>query len=177
MHHKSLLQNGNDFWITELSSDTIYSLVNKELIPIAVQNPSAHSANSQLAVFPYGFNDYFFVFDAASLSMDEKYSGLPKNSRQLVWNRLTNQLEQWELYDSEIMSPDNSIKIPVTDNGSTMKNCGYLYNAPERLIDCYEKGLLKRQLKEIAPRLHEDDNAVIMLVKYNKEKILKVLTK
>ena len=174
LSHSSLLQNGNECWITELSSDTIFSLVNKKLVPVAVQNPSVHSTTSPLAIFPSGFNDYFFVFDSAPLSADDRYPNMPKNSRTLVWNRLTNQLEQWELYNSDIISPHN-LNIPVMANATTMKNCGMLYYDPEWLINCSKKGILKNELAELAPKLREDDNNIIVLVKYNKEKIWKFL--
>lgn len=36
-------------------------------------------------------------------------------------------------------------------------------------IDNYKKGKLKGKLKDIASKLQEEDNQVIMLVKYKKE--------
>ena len=47
-----------------------------------------------------------------------------------------------------------------------MKNCGVATYGPEGLINHYKKGELKGRLKEIAANLREDDNAVIVLVKY-----------
>lgn len=171
-----LLQNGDEYWITELSSDTIYSLVNRQLIPIAVQTPSIHSTNPPLDIFPYGFTDYFFSFDVAPLTLDEENHRKPKHSKSLVWNRLANKLERWELYNSDFMSSDYSFPIPVFNYGGLMKNCGMVFYGPEGLINNYEKGLLKGRLKEIASTLKEDDNKVIMLIRYNKEKIWKNLT-
>ncbi len=39
---------------------------------------------------------------------------------------------------------------------------------PYKLVEAYEKGKLKGELKEIAAKLDEEDNAVIMLVKHKK---------
>lgn len=42
-----------------------------------------------------------------------------------------------------------------------------LLDAPQ-LVDAYEKGLLQGKLKEIAAKLNEDSNPVIMLIKSKK---------
>lgn len=176
LHHYPLMLNGDECWISELSCDTIYSLLDRQLVPKLVQNPSVHSTTPPLVVFPIGFNDYFFEFDAAPLSVSEKNSGVPRNAKTLVWNRLANQLERWELYNSDDISSDNSILIPVNTFGGTMKNCGVITYSAEKLICCYKNNELKGRLKEIASKLQEEDNRVIVYVKYNKEKIWKILT-
>ncbi|WP_294477547.1 6-bladed beta-propeller [uncultured Bacteroides sp.] len=176
-YHSPILQNGNECWISELSCDTIYSLVDKDLVPVAVQNPSVHSTTPPLAIFPEGFTDYFLRFNVVSLFVDEMDPQRPFNeSEPLIWNRLTNQLERWELYNSDFMSSNNSMKFPMMSNGTTMKNCGMLFYAPEGLMNLYKNDGLKGKLKEIASRLREDDNNVIVSIKFNKEKIWKNLT-
>ena len=176
-HHSPILQNGNECWISELSCDTIYSLVGKELVPVAVQNPSVHSTTPPLSIFPEGFTDYCLSFRVVSLFVDENDPQRPFNeSESLIWNRVTNQLERWELYNSDIMSSDNSTKFPMMSNGTTMKNCGISFYGPEGLMNLYKNDALKGELKEIASRLREDDNNVIMHIRFNKEKILKKLS-
>ena len=167
LDHTSLLQNGNEWWILELSSDTIYSLVDRKKVPIVVQSPSIHSTTPPLAIFPRGFTDYFFVFDVIPLFTDEKNPRRPYNeSKRLVWNRITNKLEHWEIYNSDISS-SNLINVPAMfRNGLAMKNCGFAFYGPEGLINYYKNGKLKGRLKEIAANLREDDNNVIALVKY-----------
>ena len=175
-YHSPILQNGNEYWISELSCDTIYSLVDKELVPVAVQNPSVHSTTPPLTIFPEGFTDYFLCFNVVSLFVDEMDPQRPfYESKSLIWNRLTNQLERWEFYNSDIISP-NSSGAPVMPNGKRMKNCGILFYSPERLMNLYKNDALKGKLKEIASKLREDDNDVIVHIKYNKEKILKKLS-
>ena len=171
LNHSSLLQNGNECWILELSSDTIYSLVDRKKIPIAVQHPSMHSITPPLAIFPYGFTDYFLVFDVVPLFTDEKNPWSPYNeSKTLVWNRITNKLEHWEIYNSDISSDASFNDAPTMfRNGLAMKNCGFALYGPEGLINHYKKGELKGRLKEIAANLREDDNNVIALVKYKEE--------
>ena len=171
LNHFSLLQNGNEWWILELSSDTIYSLVDRKKIPIAVQHPSMHSITPPLAIFPYGFTDYFLVFDLVPLFTDEKNPRRPYNeSKTLVWNRITNKLECWEIYNSDISSDASFNDAPTMfRNGLAMKNCGFFMYGPEGLINQYKKGELKGRLKEIAANLREDDNNVVVLLKYKKE--------
>ena len=171
LNHFSLLQNGNEWWILELSSDTIYSLVDRKKIPIAVQHPSMHSITPPLAIFPYGFTDYFLVFDVVPLFTDEKNPRRPYNeSKTLVWNRITNKLECWEIYNSDISSDASFNDAPTMfRNGLAMKNCGFFMYGPEGLINQYKRGELKGRLKEIAANLREDDNNVVVLLKYKKE--------
>ena len=168
LYHFPLLQNGSECWISELSSDTIYSLIDRKLVPIAIQTPSIHSCTPPLTIFPNGFTDYFLVFNVVSLFADEKNPQRPYNeSETLVWNRCLNKIESWEIHNSDILSSTHSIHIPVTNiNYSTIKNCGFFSYGPEGLIKHYKKGELKGRLKEIAANLREDDNNVIALVKY-----------
>lgn len=175
--HYPILQNGDECWISELSCDTVYSLVDNLLIPIAVQIPSIHSTNPPLAIFPYGFTDYFFVFNVVSLFTDENNPNRPyKEGRALVWNRLVNRLEEWELFNSDFLSIDNSMPVPVVHYGGVMKNCAIFFYGAGGLINCNKKGMLKGKLKEISLNLKEDDNNIVMLIKYNKEKVWKILT-
>ncbi len=171
LDHFSLLQNGNEWWILELSSDTIYSLVDRKKVPIAVQSPSIHSTTPPLVIFPHGFTDYFLVFDVVPLFADEKNPRRPYNeSKRLVWNRITNKLERWEIYNSDISSDASFNDAPTMfRNGLAMKNCGFFMYGPEGLINQYKRGELKGRLKEIAANLREDDNNVVVLLKYKKE--------
>ena len=51
-------------------------------------------------------------------------------------------------------------------NDLAMKNCGFAFYGPEGLINHYKKGELKGRLKEIAANLREDDNNVVVLMRY-----------
>ena len=168
LNHSPLLQNGNECWITELSSDTIYSLVDRNMVPVAVQHPSIHSTTPPFVIFPIGFTDYFLVFNVVSLFTDENDPWRPYDeSKTLVWNRSTNNLEHWEIYNPDISQSKSIAYTPIMYcNGWTMKNCGSASYGPGVLIDKYKKGELKGRLKEIAANLREDDNDVIVLVKY-----------
>lgn len=85
---------------------------------------------------------------------------------QLVWNRHTGEMENWEVYDLNFSSK-SPIKIPSTFmQSSDEANYGFGWCTAETLLKEYAKGRLNGKLEEIAPTLKMDDNKILTICKY-----------
>ena len=83
----------------------------------------------------------------------------------LVYDKQENGVFKYSIYND-----DFSNKREVDFNSGAVNHEIAICNVLEayKLVEANEKGQLKGKLKEIAAKLDEDDNPVIMLVKHKK---------
>lgn len=163
---RPLLTNGNDILIADFSLDTLYSFKDMHLTPIAIKTPSARSTDPPTIVAPELYTDSLLFFRVIPMYYNESNYYKPyEEASRFVWNRNTNQVENWDLYNSDIDAP--MTKYP---SGwlylFNKKNMGTLLYRAEDLVELYNEGKLKGELKEIASRLDEEDNRVLLIAKY-----------
>lgn len=153
--------------IADYASDTLYSFIDRKLVPIAVQIPTVYASSIPLVIAPMLFTDSYFSFKVISMQYDSSdpmkyYYEAP----QLVWNRHTGEMENWEVYDLNFSSK-SPIKIPSTFmQSSDEANYGFGWCTAETLLKEYAKERLNGKLKEIAPTLKMDDNKILTICKY-----------
>lgn len=162
----SLLKNGDEALIADFSLDTLYSFKEGILTPIAVKTPSARSTTPPTVIAPELYTDSFLFFRVISMYYDESdhfkpYDEAPK----LFWNRKTNQVENWEIHNSDIDAPTARLPLARRDNFSN-RNMGVMIYSAENLINLYKEGKLKGKLKEVASKLDGEDNHVLVIAKY-----------
>lgn len=163
----SLLANGNEFLIADFGLDTIYSYKDDDLNPIAVQYPSVHSNKTPLIIAPRYYTDKFMIFKPVKFRFTPEYINLPyEEAPNLMWNRKSNEIYQINFYDSN--RPNKTIGTNM--RGRQFKETNYMFNwlGAENLCDLYKEGELRGELKELAPKLKEDDNFVIAIYKLKK---------
>lgn len=149
-----LTQNTPNIMIAEHVDDTIYSLKDRKLIPIMIKNPSTHKMNPPMLVGVDFFTDRYISFLACKKKFEERISSIniiyDKQSDEFY--RLATRLPiSFPIKGSKINSPRNTALCRIT---------------PERLLKDYNDGKLEGELKEIASKLKEDDNPVLMLIKF-----------
>jgi len=95
------------------------------------------------------------------------------SSTDLLYDRQKNALFEYEVYNIDYaekkcisFSPLNTTIGPRPLNDEI---ASWQVLEAYQLVDDYEKGQLKGRLKEIASKLDEEDNPVIMLIKYKKK--------
>lgn len=159
----ALLKNGRECFISDFGSDTIYSLENRKLLPVMVKRPSrAWKLNPpkvacvRLKTKRYIFVDFF----------EKKFfqEGVPENYRKLVYDRQTGELFTYRLINRDY----HPGKVEKLGQFFCDLPAGYVREkkAPTQLLQDYEAGRLRGKLKEVASRLDEEDNTVLMLVKF-----------
>lgn len=162
-----LIMNGDEALIADFSLDTLYSFKEGTLIPIAVKNPSPWSTNPPTVIVPELYTDSFMYFRVISMYYDKSdYWKVYENAEKLVWDRKTNQVEKWSFYNSDMDA--TMTRYPVADGDAfSDRNMGVVFYTAETLITLNNEGKLKGKLKEVASKLKdEEDNVVLLIAKY-----------
>ena len=135
----------DDFMLAEYSSDTIYQYTpNGAMEPIIARTPSVQTMDR-----------YYFV-EAVEKTMEFK-------TTDIVYDKQEKNLFTYKIYNDDYAYEKEAFlkSRPLNSEVPTWQ-----FLDADELVDDFENGKLKGKLKEVASRLHEDDNPVIMLIKY-----------
>jgi hypothetical protein len=168
--YNPILPYFNSWILTEQSSDTVYRYTSDHTVtPIIVRTPSVQSMDPVIFLFPSLFTDRYYFMDAVKKEFDgSKYysdEGFP--TTHLMYDRLEKAMFGYTVYND-----DYTDKRPVNINKSVPvvnEEIAALQSLEaDQLIEDYGKGKLTGELKEIAAKLNEESNPVIMLIKHRK---------
>ncbi len=162
----NLIPFKGDWMLIEFSTDTIFALSdNYKLRPLMVRTPSIKSMDPQVMLVLRFFTDRHYFMETIKNEIDfETSRGFPRTF--MAYDR-----EEKQFIGYIIFNGDYSIKKEMYMN--YLRPVGHEIESWQRieayqLVESYENGELKGQLKEIAAELNEEDNPVIMLVKHRK---------
>jgi hypothetical protein len=153
--------------LVDTSSDTLYNYTTDgTLSPFIVRTPSAHTMETEVFLTMGILTDrYFFMRTIKNEFNFEKGFGFPYS--ELMYDKEENGLFQFTVYND-----DYAEKRPVGMTSRSLNReieTGITLEA-YRLVENYMDGKLKEgKLKEIAAKLDEEDNPVIMLIKHKKK--------
>ena len=155
-----------DSWIlTEPSSDTIFKFTSDFILtPFWVRTPTVQSMNPEIFLFPEILTDRYYFMKTVKKEFDFSTGrGFPET--HLVYEKQEKTINECIVYNN-----DFSTKRPIEMSQRPLNNEIIFWQKLEAddLFDAYKEGQLKGKLKEIAAGLKEEDNPVIMLVKYKK---------
>ncbi len=152
--------------LIETSADTLYNYApDGTLSPFIVRTPSAQAMTPEVFLYMGIYTDrYYFMEAVKSVFNFEKGNGFFADV--LMYDK-----EEKAIYQVTVCNGDYAEKRPVAMTAKPInrdvENVTSL-NASQ-LVEIYKKGQLKDgKLKEIASRLDEEDNPVIMLIKQKK---------
>ncbi len=149
--------------ITPFVSDTLYSYRDGHMVPIAKKQNWMKENGACWLVTLNGISDKYFLWWA--IEKDLKKIGW--YDRTYLQDRYTGACSQIKLVDGNIT--DNSMPGKYEPNANRYcppDNCIMHYYSAYQLVELYKKGKLQGKLKEIASKLSEEDNPVIMLAKF-----------
>lgn len=149
-----LTRNTPDILITEFTDDTLYSLKDGKLLPVMIKKPSTHKMIPPMMVGVDLFTDRYVFINAC-----EKQFDIKQKSLYLAYDKLS---EVFYRIDSKLYS----IILPLKGEVDLPRNTGICEIDNEYLLQDYKEGKLKGELKEIASKIKEDDNPVLMLIKF-----------
>ncbi|RHR60726.1 6-bladed beta-propeller [Parabacteroides sp. AF17-28] len=152
--------------LIETSADTLYNYApDGTLSPFIVRTPSAQAMTPEVFLYMGIYTDrYYFMETVKNVFNFEKGNGFFADV--LMYDK-----EEKAIYQVTVCNGDYAEKRPVAMTAKPInrdvENVTSL-NASQ-LVEIYKKGQLKDgKLKEIASRLDEEDNPVIMLIKQKK---------
>jgi len=156
----------NDNWLlAELSSDTIFKLLpDYSLQPFMVRTPSVQSMSPEVFLLLRVFSErYYFMETIKNEFSFETNDGFPRTF--MVYDR-----QEKDIFNYTVYNGDYTIKKEEYMNARPISHDIESWQPiePFRLVEANKKGELKGKLKEIAEKLAEDDNPVIMLLKHKK---------
>lgn len=149
--------------LIDTSADTLYNYApDGSLTPFIVRTPSAHTMQPEVFLYTGIYTDrYYFMETVKNVFNFEKGNGFYADV--LMYDK-----EEKAIYQVTVHNGDYAEKRSVAMTAKSINHDiegATTLNAP-RLVEIYKKGQLKDgPLKEIASKLDEEDNPVIMLVK------------
>ena len=151
-------------WILlEPSSDTIYTLMpDCNLRPFIARTPPVHKMNPESFLILRLVSDrYYFMESIKNVYDFSKEEGFPK--KYFIYDTQKKDFFSYIIYNGDYTYKKELYMVMLTPANSK----GELWAALEAfdLRKEYEKGKLKGKLKDVAAKLGEDDNRVIMLVR------------
>ena len=146
--------------ISDFALDTIYNYQNHHLTPIAIRKNIDESVLSSITA--YGSRYSFLNFIERSKNSKGQYEGTTDSKLFLIDKK------EGTVYDASIIPSDMKIKnTPIWERyKQDLPNDNLLIKqlSVELLSRLSEENKLKGTLKEVASKLKEDDNPVLMIV-------------
>lgn len=150
-------RNGEEILLADWACDTIYSLVDNGIKPCFIKKNTSRN----LLITPYlKTQNHLFLYLTEKSENAEKFI----NTKILAYDQNTSKHKNVVFFNR-----DNEFK-PVTFLNvlieNRMQNCGIGVYSADKLIELNRKGQLKGELQNIASKLKEDDNPILMIVKF-----------
>lgn len=150
-------------WIlTEPSADTVYMhRPDKSLSPLMVRTPSVHTMEPEVFLFPGVLTDRYYFMQTVKKEYDfATEKGLP--TIDLLYDTKEQAIYQYIVYNQDFSEKTVDMASRCMDD----KVAFYIRLEAHELVEAREKGQLEGKLKEIATKIEEESNPVIMLVKH-----------
>lgn len=157
----------NQWTLIETSADTLYNYApDGTLSPFIVRTPSAHTMEPEVFLYMGIHTDrYYFMQTVKNVFNFDKGNGFYTD--ELVYDKQEKGFFQVSVCNGDY-AEKRTVAITAKSINREIEDVTSL-NA-SRLVEVYKKGQLKDgKLKDIASRLDEEDNPVIMLVKQKRK--------
>ena len=166
-YYRSIITFKGDFILLEHSSDTVYTfLPDYSLRPFIVRTPVIQKMDPGVFLLLRLFSDRYYFMETVKNEFNfNTRNGFPRTF--IMYDKLEKSFSEYTVYNGDFLTKKEiymNVLMPVNHEIESW----YPFEAFQ-LVDSYKKGELKDgRLKEIAAKLDEDDNRVIMLVKHKK---------
>ena len=153
-----------DGWeLIQPSADTIYHFgQDGQFTPSIVRTPPVHSMEPVMLLAPTAETArYCFLRSMKRVADFKTFKGFP--AEEFVYDKVDKSIFYYTLYNSDF-TDQRTASLFAKPQSYPIVTCQPL-QAPD-LVEAYQAGKLQGRLKEIVAKLDEEDNAVIMLVKY-----------
>ena len=167
----AVMANSNDFLIADFGLDTIYSYKDLKLTPLAIKYPPVHSRKPPIVLAPRVYSEQYLFFKPVKMTLNEDHPGEPYLiAPTLMWDRKDNKIYKVNIWDSEYTGK-GFISHAMDDKWIEEPNCFLMIHWASKLREFYEAGKLKGKLKEVAAKLKEDDNDVVVIYKLKQKQL------
>ena len=164
---------GEDFVISDMSSDTIYKLTkNRELTPLIVRTPSVHASDPRIVWGSGVTTDQFILLSAMTMDYEafgralqnQNQGGFSIPSTGFMYEFATGETS----CDVTFVNDDfPSGRTRLGGPESPQKNRAASMIQLHTLKTALEEKQLKGDLEKLIASLDEDDNPIVMIVQFN----------
>ena len=148
-----------NYVLTEISADTIYSYSSDNIMkPLITRTPSVQSMTTEKFLLVSFVTDRYYFMESIEKTMDF-------TAVNLLYDKQEKEIYKYTVYNGDYTVKEDLYMKSRPINGEVATR---LILEAHELVNYYEKGWLQGRLKEIAAKLNEDDNPVIMLIKHKK---------
>ena len=166
---RSVIPYHNSWILTVYSNDTIFRYQpDHTVLPFMVRTPSIEQKDAEAFLLPGILTERYYFLQTEKMepeirgtTFSDTYVFFPGNN--LVYDRQENAIYEYTVYNDDFSNRKVVGMIQKTVNNDIAFSVKL---EADDLFEAYEKGQLKGRLKEIAAKLQEEDNPVIMLVKH-----------
>ena len=165
--YNSMLFYKNDWIFTEHSLDTAYRYLpdGRDISPFIVRVPPIKSMNTEVFLFPCIITERYYFMQKFIKGNNEGYT-----TTELMYDK-----QEKATFESTVYNGDYSNKSQVSiarnlSQTAIVNNDVAFWHKLEayELIEANKNGQLNGKLKEVTTNLTEEDNPVIMIVKYKR---------
>lgn len=161
-----IINSGEYTVIADISSDTIYKLhQNNQLTPFIIRKPSLHDAKPVLLFESSIITDKYVFYSKHSYDYDSKDPQGITNSEEFALDMHSNECFYPNFYNADFPKGED-FDMYGFRKIAIRKNCAARLIKAEVLTEALKNGELFGRLKEIASTIHEDDNPVIMILRF-----------
>jgi hypothetical protein len=159
------VRNGQDFLLTEYSSDTVYRMtMQRQLIPVLVRKPPIQNMNTKIFLHSWLETEMYLFFSTELLDYDWNAMRWPPEKGYLM------EKKSGQFFQTNVQMRDYKGKeliigpsvIRATPNPQT----GIVVLNAFELLDAKKENKLSGKLKETVDRLTADDEYVFMILKF-----------
>ena len=153
---------GKDFIISDLSSDTIYKLTpQKKLTPVIVRTPPVQNTDPKIVVTNSLITDRFIILRKAILDFESIKTTREVSLADIMYDFETKQFNVIKLINKDFESLGIEFQQAITH-----ENIGVDLIDISTLFEEDEKGKVHGKLKQIISTLDEEDNPVLVKMKF-----------
>lgn len=164
----------NGFMLADISSDTIYNITSdRKLKPLYIRTPSLSETSYPIVLNAHIKTDNYFFFGKTDYDYQAPtYKGIQEKLDKVEEESYVLDIKTNKLYIDDIQNADyqESKTLAQRFSFNEMSKNQYVHQyLSHKLVKALEEGKLSGQLKKIASGLKEDDNPVLMVVKFNSD--------
>ena len=161
---------GGRIVLSEFAQDTVYTYESGRLSPFLVKRNRMKGKNTMMLNMDFISGRYVLMSVQERTVDNSNYFGVP-DLITLWYDRKDNSLSQVRLMNADGVSHEASEELLIeysltASRGLLPDKCALQVYLARDLLEWNEEGKLKGRLKEIASSLKEEDNPVLMLVKF-----------
>lgn len=158
-------KNGSKTFVSDFARDTLYALEKMQFIPLIVRTPTIAESNKTILFSIYFRTNRYTLLSSVEKKIDKDKGELAPVSRYFMYDKQTGEIHTPHFYNLDY-SPKRQTIVEDNYMAELPDNYARRILSAEMLVRINKEGHIVGRLKEVVSKLQEDDNPVLMLIKF-----------